>query len=785
MQVNSLALAVATAFPWLVSSVLAQNSLPAATASAPLQIADAGPIKSLGTVTVQGGQPTSLPTQISATIERITREQIERSINATDSEDALKYFPSLLVRKRYIGDYDHAVLATRASGTGNSARSLVYADGILLSNLLGNGASFTPRWGLVTPEEIERVDVLYGPFSAAYPGNSVGAVVDYVTRLPTQFEAHAAIGGTTQRYQQYATDERFSASQASASLGNRAGALAWWFNVNRLRSNSQPLFFGNPLVASGAPGSGGTPVTGAVPYLDPQNRPGLITGDNSRIRTVQDHIKIKLAHDLSATLRASYVLGYWANEAERGSQTYLRDAAGNPVFAGPVNIDGRQFTLAATQLSLSQEQLAHVAHGLSLRSRTQGEFDYELAASVYDYGKNQVRTPLVALPGAARGGAGRINDQRGTGWNTLAAKGIWRPGAGSAGSTDSTAGQRAHVVDLGVQRDAFKLRTRVSNTADWMAGAPADLFSAFAGQTALTSVYAQDTWQFAPRWKSTLGLRYEQWQARDGTIANASSTLRFGERTERNVSPKVALGYQLTPAWTLRASAGRAVRYPTVSELYQGSIASGSLVNNDPNLRPERSLAGEFSAEHDLGHGSLRLTLFREDARDALYAQTNTSVFPSVTNIQNVGRIRTHGLELVFQATDVMLKGLELASSLTLANSIIKENGNFPASVGKRQPRVPDVRANLLLTWQSDSRWSYTLGARYSGEQFNTLDNSDPNGDTLAGTSRFFVADVRVRYRWDKHWSASVGVDNLGNSRYWAFHPYPQRSYSAELKFDL
>ena len=37
--------------------------------------------------------------------------------------------PSLLVRKRYIGDYNHAILSSRASGTGNSARSAVYADG--------------------------------------------------------------------------------------------------------------------------------------------------------------------------------------------------------------------------------------------------------------------------------------------------------------------------------------------------------------------------------------------------------------------------------------------------------------------------------------------------------------------------------------------------------------------------------------------------------------------------------------------------------------------------------
>jgi iron complex outermembrane recepter protein len=155
--------------------------------------ADAAPAsdaatKSLGVVTVNSGQPTSLPTQIPTTMEGITREQIEQTINATDSEDALKYLPSLLVRKRYIGDYNHAILSSRASGTGNSARSAVYADGILLSNYLGNGVgglSFPPRWGLVTPEEIERVDVMYGPFSAAYPGNSVGAVVDYVTRMPT------------------------------------------------------------------------------------------------------------------------------------------------------------------------------------------------------------------------------------------------------------------------------------------------------------------------------------------------------------------------------------------------------------------------------------------------------------------------------------------------------------------------------------------------------------------------------------------------------------------------
>jgi iron complex outermembrane receptor protein len=165
-------------------------------------------------------------------MEGSTQEQIEKTVNATDSQDAIKYFPSLLVRKRYVGDYNHAVLSSRASGTGNSARSAVYADGILLSNYLGNGATYTPRWGMVTPEQIERVDVMYGPFSAAYPGNSVGAVVDYVTRMPKNFEAHAKVSTFAQPFKLYGTDATYQGRQVSASLGNKSGDWSWWLSIN-------------------------------------------------------------------------------------------------------------------------------------------------------------------------------------------------------------------------------------------------------------------------------------------------------------------------------------------------------------------------------------------------------------------------------------------------------------------------------------------------------------------------------------------------------------------------
>lgn len=730
------------------------------------------PVQDLGTTTVTGPRPTALPAYIPTTIEGITAARIEETINATDAEDAIKYFPSLLVRRRNIGDYDHAVLSSRASGTGNSARSLVYADGILLSNLLGNGASFAPRWGLVTPDEIERVDVLYGPFSAAFPGNSVGAVVDYVTRMPERFEAHVKSAAFTQNYHLYATDARYSGHQLSASLGNRQGRFAWWISANRLDNDAQPLTLATKVVGTGSVGGGGTPVTGSIAGENPRTQQQWILGAGTQTQTTQDHAKVKLAYDLAPLVRASYTLGYWRNDALRDAETYLRDPAGNPVYSGGVNIDGRAFTIAPTELSQSRADMEHLIHGFSLKRRARAGLDWELAASLYNYAKDTVRSPLGALPAARDGGPGRIADQEGTGWTTLAARATWHP-------------HGDHLVDFGAQREHFKLRTLVSSTPDWISGAAQSRFSAFQGDTFLTSLYAQDTWRFAPDWRATLGVRFERWEARDGALTTGDTTIGFGERRESAVSPKGAIAWQLTPAWIARASLGRAVRNPTVAELYQGTISSNTIVNNDPNLRAENSWTAELTAERELAGGSLRATLFLEDTKDALYSQTNVTVVPNVTNIQNVDEVRTRGLEVAFQKADTGIRGLEIVASLTWAASIIEANEKNPASVGRWQPRVPRWRATLLASYRPDDVWSFSLGVRYSGRQFSQLDNSDTNGFAYTGVSRFLVADLRARARITRQWSASLGIDNLNDAEYWNFHPYPRRTFVGEVKYDF
>ena len=769
MKSLSIPIAIALAFPIILPAPARAQE---AAADVPAKSTDA-PVKSLGIMTVTGGQPTSLPTNIPTTMEGITKEQIETTINATDSEDAIKYFPSLIVRKRYIGDYNHAVLSSRASGTGNSARSAVYADGILLSNYLGNGATYAPRWGLVTPEEIERVDVMYGPFSAAYPGNSVGAVIDYTTRMPTKFEGHAKATVVVQPFKLYNTNETYTAKQASTSLGDRSGDWSWWVNINRTDSHGQPLGYLTKTISTTAPA--GTVVTGAVADQNKSLTPILILGTTTEYKTVQDHGKIKLAYDISPTLRAAYTLGIWDNKSENRPKTYLRDAAGNPVYSGDVTINGAKYNVANTDFSSSNEKISHVMHGLSVKSHSQGIWDWEVAGSLYDYSKDQLRAPTVALPAAASGGAGTITDQNGTGWNTISLKGIWRP----------QGMQGAHIVDFGFQQDNYKLRILKSNIAgNWMTDVAGSLDTDVGGKASLRGVYGQDTWAFAPKWKTVLGARIENWTTFGGYTKSSTSSLDYNRRTENYISPKGALAYQATEGSVIKVSTGRAVRMPTVQEMY-GSTKAPFTTFNDPNLKAEKSWTSELSLENDLGNGLMRTTLFYEAVRDSIYSQTTGTV----TRITNVGKIVTPGAELSYQGNDALIKGLDLSSSLTYSNSRIKENEGFVTTagdtIGKFQPRVPLWRATALASYRFTEKLTSSLGWRYKGAQYTTLNNSDPNGYTYQGDSPYKVVDLRVRYQMSKNATAAFGIDNLTNYQYWAFHPYPQRSYSAELKFDL
>src|SRR5213075_3062387 len=153
----------------------------------------------------------------------IGAKKIAQTVNIVDTEDAVKYMPSIFLRKRNYGD-TQATLATRVWGVSSSARSLIFADDVPITALIANNNTIGgPRWGMISPEEIARIDVMYGPFSAAYAGNSMGAVMAITTRQPDRLEATVEQSQALQHFSLYGTEKTFPTRQTTAIVGNRFG----------------------------------------------------------------------------------------------------------------------------------------------------------------------------------------------------------------------------------------------------------------------------------------------------------------------------------------------------------------------------------------------------------------------------------------------------------------------------------------------------------------------------------------------------------------------------------
>ncbi len=706
----------------------------------------------------------------------ITAAKAEEQINTINTEDMLKYAPSLLVRKRHYGDVQDPV-ATRTSGVGASARSLIFVDGIMVSSPIGNNnTSASPHFGVAAPQDVSRIDVLYGPFAAQYAGNSMGAVINITTRMPDHFELYGDATGAIESFSKYSTDETDGTWQLAGGIGDRYGAFSWRLSANHLDSQAQPLGYAT-LTRPATTSTAGTVLTGAFNDVNRTAAAIAVIGDTGIEHQVEDTDTMKLAYDFTDGPQLSYVASLFHMDDDAGVRGYLRDAAGNTVYAGNSNINGYNYNIAASTFSsqVYNYQQTQLAQAVSLKSQLDGDFTWELIASRYDYLNDKQRNPTAALPAAFSGGAGQINRLNGTGWTTLDANGVWR-------------GWSDHEISFGAHRDAETFNQIRNNLTDWTIGGLGSVANSASGRTATNALWMQDIWTLLPDLKAALGGRYEDWRAYAGTNVSASPALNVTQpRIVASVfSPKASLAWQVSDAWSATGSWGEAYRMPTVTELYQAITTGTSLSVPNPNLRPERANSYELAAQRRDENGLVRLSFFQEDIANALLSQSAPLVAGSNTlysYVQNVDRTRARGVEFVADRYDVVIPGLELMGSVTYVDGRILRDAAFPAAVNKYIPQLPKTRANLVATYRPDDAWSFTAGARYSDRSFGTIDNSDPVSQTYQGFAQYLVVDARARYRMDRNWTVSLGVDNLNNDKYFLFHPFPQRTLVMEIHY--
>ncbi|MES2308056.1 MAG: TonB-dependent receptor [Verrucomicrobiota bacterium] len=712
--------------------------------------------------------------QLPQTSQSITEDQIQERVNMMDTEDAIKYFPSLFVRKRNNGD-TQPVLATRTWGVGSSARSLVYADDVLLSALIANNNSIgAPRWGMVSPEEIDRIDFLYGPFSAAYPGNSMGGVLQITTKMPEKFTFDLHQAESFQTFNQYATKETYETDQTSLLVGDKQGNISWLLTENFQNSDSQPLNY----VTSGTTPAG---TTGIFPGQNKLGAVANVAGAGGLLHTEMNNVGGKISWEIAPEVKMTYQGHYWYNETHSEVQTYLKDGAGNPTYG---NLSG----FASSTSLLNQQQMMN---SLSVKTESKDSLDWDVSASNYYYINDLQRSPYgVSATGTSFSKNGNMARMNGTNWTNGDIKGIWRP----------TEAMGSHEVSFGFHADRYDLDNPTFGTNDWNGGGTSGprLYTYGKGTTTTEALWVQDAWHFAPDFKLTPGGRLEFWQAFEGynlsTKQNATGSITSTtsqnqpEADATRFSPKMALGWTPSKEWEVTGSFGQGYRFPTVTELYQVVSTGTTFAIPNAGLKPENVLSEEIAVERKFSDGHLRLSFFNENVKDALISQTSfISGATPVSYVNNVDEVRNTGVELAGEKENVLFHGLTLFGSGTYVDSEIVRDRSFASTTGttakgKRSPNVPDWRSTFGATYHPTESWALTAAGRYSGKQYSTLDNTDTVSQIYGAFDQFFVVDLRAQYQWNENVTVAAGIDNAFNNEYFIFHPFPQRTFTAEVK---
>ncbi|OAE97317.1 TonB-dependent receptor [Bradyrhizobium centrolobii] len=711
----------------------------------------------------------------------ITAKEADETINLKDPEDAVKYMPSLFVRKRNDGD-NMAVLATRSWGVNSSARTLIYYDELLISALIGNNnTNASPKWNLISPEAIGRVDYLNGPFAAAYPGNSIGGVLLITSKMPDKPFAVVKETVSVMPWNQYGTRGVYPTSQTSAAAGNRDGKLSWLVSANYLDSFQQPLTYTtNGSIPAGT--------TGAFPAKNKVGQEADVVGTGILAHSQQTSANLRLAYDMTPLVQATYSLGIWNNHQVSDPQTYLRSTAtGLPTFAGISTFASGKYIWDQT----------HLSNAVAVKSDTKGIFDFDLSASSYNYLEDTQLNPYTVTSGLGFSQNGKITRMDGTNWQNADAKGIWRP-FGYDGP---------HEISFGLHGDRYRMENPTYASTVWYqtsSTGTGQLYANGEGETRTGALWLQDAWKIQPNLKLTLGGRLESWQALDGlnvvTAASAAgaitSTFTANQPglSSTNFSPKASLSWDPNRDWNITANFGEAYRYPTVLELYQNVTVGNTITVANPFLKPEQDFTGELNIERHWNDGRVRLTLFRERTNNAIISQTNAiNATQTATTFSNVDAIRLQGVELSADKDNVLIQGLQLFGSVTYVDSRILADANWAGrdpltgvpttAVGKRVPCVPDWRAKFGVTYRPNGSWAYTVAARYSGKQYSTLDNTDIVSRVYGAFDNFFVVDLKIHYNATKNFAFDFGIDNLFNEQYFLFHPFPGRTFVLAGKY--
>ncbi|MEM7588131.1 MAG: TonB-dependent receptor [Acidobacteriota bacterium] len=696
------------------------------------------------------------------------------AINAATTEDLVKYEPSIIIRRRFIGDAN-GTIGLRGSNMFQTTRTMVFADGIPLHYFLQTRWNGAPRWGLVNADEIGFVEVVYGPFSAEYGGNAMGGVVNIETRIPTERKIRLTGTAMAQNFDALGYDDTSSGNKVFFSYGEKFGKLSVYAAATRLDNEGQPQTF--RFGTRRTPGGDEALATGSLASTNEYGDAARYFGNTGPVDSLTDQFKLKLGYELP---RGWFVLlnaGYEVRDiASDSPQNYLRDADGAPLWNGTFVEDGSAFSVRGSNFTVSAQDRRSLLLGARLQGPLSRDWQLEASVSVFDILEDETRTSLLNPSDPAFTTAGRVRDYDEAGWQSAEVK----------LQNDRFAGSDAWSLVTGARYERYSLGVTNYDSDDYAAGERSSLNNASGGDSELAAVFAQLGWRVSDRWDVAFGGRFESWSSADGFFNNRGQLDRQIDRSETRFSPKLSIGYAPHADWLVRLSSARAFRFPIVEELFQNERRTNGTSIANANLEPEDGLHHNLMIERSLaGGGHLRLNLFTETIEDVIFNQTSVVDNRSISTFLPIDEVVTDGAEFVFNHAGLGRGRLNLRFNLAYLDAEITANRANPALEGNVFPRMPKWRSHLLLNYRLNDRWDLGGGVRYASNSFGDLDNRDTAREVFGAHDEYTQINLKVGTQLSQALRLHFGIDNVTDEVAYVHHPWPGRTGFIEFVWDL
>jgi iron complex outermembrane recepter protein len=687
-----------------------------------------------------------------------------QSRNITLIDQSLNLLPGIiLTRTKGMADSMPAIGIRGFGGSGSSqSRTLIMLDG----EPLNDGYTGQVLLTTIPTSEIERVEVVRGPYSALYGGNAMGGVVNILTHPVDQrnFELNSQFGSQN--------TGNYSANYSERFLG-KLGISAGY-------QRGQTVGYPSTLTTKTAStGTSGTLVTGAQTTVTTAGSQTFIIGDSGHNWYNQDGVRARAEYAFSNKTTA--FLQYIRQQDFYGYgryHSYLEDANGKTINSGTVHfaVNGVSKQMTVTPVTFmpsgpggtgSNFFQTRIIHSISKHQMV------EASGGLVDQPLSWYSTPGSAADFGT--GAGTTSSTPSRSWHANAMWSLADSVAGNLlfGSEFKRASAEAGTYSLSSYIDR---NTKTAQT--YMASGKSNNFA----------LYGQEQYNITKRLLVTAGGRFDHWATMDGksNSFDATGQVSYADRSENAYNGKLAALYQFKSGTTLRASIGNAFRNPPVYNLYRTwTSSSGILYKSNPSLDPEKLFSWEAGIRQTLGlNVQAEATYFENRVSNLIYSATDYSVDSTGKTIvqRNAGKALTRGAE--FSAKDRLASWLELSLSYTYNNAVITENASIPATVGKQVTRVPRNAAAGMLS-ASKGRWSGSLTERFVGHVHSTDQNTDVRWGVPGAYDGYWLAGGALNYQVSKHFTVYGSVDNLLDRYYYQYYISPGRTTIGGVRFHL